>query len=50
MEAECRIYASVDKVSIGLDSVFSPVWRHFMIWTNIGLLLIGPIETDFSEI
>ena len=25
-------------------------WRHTIIWTNAGLLLIGPLGTNFSEI
>ena len=26
------------------------VWRQAIIWTNAGLLLIGPFGTNFSEI
>ena len=28
----------------------SPVWRQAIIWTNAVLLLIGPLETNFSQI
>ena len=28
----------------------SPVRRHAIIWTSAGLLLIGPLGTNFSEI
>ena len=35
---------------IGSDNGLSPERRHAIIWTNAGLLLIGPIGTNFSEI
>ena len=35
---------------IGSDNGLSPGRRQAIIWTNAGLLLIGPIETNFSEI
>ena len=35
---------------IGSDNGLSPVRRQAIIWTNAGLLLIGPLGTDFSEI
>ena len=35
---------------IGLDNGLSPGRRQAIIWTNDGLLLIGPLETNFSEI
>ena len=35
---------------IGSDSGFSPDRRQAIIWTNAGLLLIGPLGTNFSEI
>ena len=28
----------------------SPGWRQFIIWTNAGILLIGPLGTNFIEI
>ena len=34
----------------GSDNGLSPDRRQVIIWTNAGLLLIGPIETNFSEI
>ena len=35
---------------IGSDNGLSPGRRQAIIWTNAGILLIGPIGTDFSEI
>ena len=35
---------------IGSDNGLSPGWRQAIIWTNAGILLIGPIGTNFSEI
>ena len=35
---------------IGSDNGLSPGWRQAIIWTNDGILLIGPLGTNFSEI
>ena len=35
---------------IGSDNGLSPGWRHAIIRTNAGILLIGPLETNFNEI
>ena len=35
---------------IGSDNGLSPVRRQAIIWTNAGMLLIGPLGTNFSEI
>ena len=35
---------------IGSDNGLSPGRRQAIIWTNAGILLIGPWETNFSEI
>ena len=35
---------------IGSDTGLSPDRRHAIIWTNTGILLIGPLETNISEI
>ena len=35
---------------IGLDNGLSPGGRQAIIWTNDGILLIGPLETNFGEI
>ena len=41
----------VDKLSIiGSDNGLSPGRRQAIIWTNAGILLIGPLGTNFSEI
>ena len=37
-------------VIIGSDNVLSPGRRQAIIWTNAGILLIGPLGTNFSEI
>ena len=36
--------------SIASDNGLSPGWRQAIIWTNAGILLIGPLGTNFSEI
>ena len=35
---------------IGSDNGLSPDRHQAIIWTNDGLLLIGPLETNLSEI
>ena len=35
---------------IGSDNDLSPGRRQVIIWTNAGILLIGPLGTNFSEI
>ena len=41
----------VSKLTItGSDNGLSPDRRQAIIWTNAGLLLIGPLGTNFSEI
>ena len=35
---------------IGSDNGLSPAWCQAIIWTNAGILLIGPLGTNFSEI
>ena len=35
---------------IGSDNCLSPGQRHAIIWTDAGILLIGPSKTDFNEI
>ena len=41
----------VNKLTIiGSDNGLSPGRRQAIIWTNAGLMLIGPLETNFSEI
>ena len=47
---EWRIYALLNWVIIGSDNGLSPVRRQAIIWTNAGILLIGPLGTNFSEI
>ena len=36
--------------TIGSDNGLSPDRRQAIIWTNAGLLLIGPLGTNFNEI
>ena len=41
----------VNKLTIiGSDDSLSPGWRQAIIWTNAGILLIGPLGTNFGEI
>ena len=42
IEAQWRIYASVNYAIIGSDNGLSAVRRHPIIWTNDGLLSIRP--------
>ena len=35
---------------IGSDNGLSPGRRQAIIWTNAGIVLIGPLGTNFSEI
>ena len=35
---------------IGSDNGLSPGRRQAIIWTNVGILLIRPLETNFNEI
>ena len=35
---------------IGSDNGLSPGRRQVIIWTNAGILLVGPLRTNFSEI
>ena len=39
-----------DIIFIGSDNGLSPCRRQAIIWTNAGILLIGPLGTNFSEI
>ena len=46
----CVKHIRISKLAIiGLDNVLSPDWRQAIIWTNAGILLIGPLGTNFSE-
>ena len=44
IEAEWRLYASLNYDIIGLDNGLSPARHQAMIWTNDGLMFIGPWE------
>ena len=41
---------SVNRVSIGSDTGFSPDRRQAIIWANAGILLIGCLGVYLSEI
>ena len=44
-------HTCVDNLTIiGLDIGLSPGWRQAIFWTNADILLIEPLETNFSEI
>ena len=43
------IYASAKITIIGSDNDLSPDRRQAIIWTNTGILLIGPLRTNVSE-
>ena len=43
-------HKSVNRLTItASDNGFSPGRRQAIIWTNAGILLIGPLGTNFSE-
>ena len=45
------MHICISKLTIvGSDNGLSPDWRQAIIWTNAGILLIGPLGTNFSEI
>ena len=45
------MHICVSKLTIiGSDNGLLPDWRQAIIWTNSGLLLIGPLGTNFIEI
>ena len=44
-----HIYVSKQTI-IGSDNGLSPGRRQAIIWTNAGILLNGPLGTNFSEI
>ena len=45
------MHICVSKLTIiGSDNGLSPNQRQVIIWTNAGILLIGPLGTNFSEI
>ena len=47
----CTTHICVSKLTIiGPDNGLSPGRRQAIIWTNAGMLLIGPVGTIFSEI
>ena len=37
-------------ISIGSDNGLSPGQRQAIIWTNAGIVLTGPLQTNFGEI
>ena len=44
-------YICIGKLTIiGSDNGLSPAWRQAIIWTNVGILLIEPLGTNFIEI
>ena len=45
-----HIYSLVNQVSIDSDDGLSPIRHQAIIWTSAGLLSIGPLGTNFSEI
>ena len=46
----CRIYASVNRDTIGSDNGLSPIRCQAIMSTNAGLLSIGPLWTNFIKI
>ena len=50
IEAKWHIYASESKAINGSDNDMYPVTCQAIIWTNVGLLPIGALGTNLSEI
>ena len=50
IEAVWCMYASITYAIIGSDNDLSPDRCQAIIWTNDGILLIWPLETNLSEI
>ena len=45
------MHICVSKLTIiGSDNGLSPGWHQAIIWTNAGILLFGPLGTNFNEI
>ena len=44
-----RIYTPVNKANIGAYDGLATFRRPAIIWTNVGVLSIGPLGTTFSE-
>ena len=44
------VYCVSKLTTIGSDNGLSPGRRQAIIWSNAGILLIGPLGTNFSEI
>ena len=49
IEAEWCIYASVNYIIISSDNGLLPGRHQAITWTNVGMLLIGLLATNFSE-
>ena len=44
------MHVCISKLTIiGSDNGLLPCWRQAIIWTNAGIMLIGPLGTNFSE-
>ena len=50
VEAEWRIYTSVNCASMGPNNSLSPHRRQYITWINAGTLLKGPMGISFNEI
>ena len=48
--AQCRIYASVNWVTISSGTGLSPVRHQAITWTSAGLLSFEPLGIKFSDI
>ena len=49
IESRWHIYASIRYTIIASDNDLSPGGLQAIIWTNAGILLTGPLGTNFSE-
>ena len=49
MEAEWRLYPSINKAIICQDNAVWPVWCKDIILDNAGLFLVEPVGTKYDE-
>ena len=46
----CHSAVPVNYAIIGSDNGLLPCWHKATVWSNVGILFIGPLGTNFTEI
>ena len=49
LKAEWFIYASVNYENVGSDNGLSPDQHQVIIWTDAGIMLIGPLKINLMS-